>query len=406
MGGPLSRRRILGMSAMALGLTAMGAVGCGAAATSGTGSADSSAPPVSAPSPVSAPPPVGVLGANFNGSLDAVDFAGLANVSATWLRGFYPMQYADQGNVSDQPGMRNLGAAVERGYGTVLSLKFAYDKGLPTPGSGEMTQAFDRLDKVLTAVMGKVDILVVGNEPFYECGGKTANLNAFYEALAQHAIDYRQQHAGSGKTQIYLGALTGLEEPGSQNALTARWLDFVRSTSDIAGTDCHPHVPSVGDCHKYLDYIVPQLRDDQKFLATEFSLVKLWAKHLKDPVTNPFADKYHIPRGTPVWRVARNATEHHFTQEEWNEFLLSCPWFANNKQCMSEMVQAFRRTNRFAVAAYGISQDMGAATDFGPSKKPWIFNSIFCPETVQPESGGLPGQNTTWAHEFRSLQNT
>ncbi|QWF77862.1 hypothetical protein [Amycolatopsis sp. CA-230715] len=387
---PLSRRRMLGLSAAALGLTA---AGC---SVTGAGAAQR----------VVAPPPAGVLAANFNQSLDAIDFAALAAVSATWLRGFYLMQNADRGEVADQPGMRKLTDAIGQGYGTVLSLKFAYDNGLPAPGSGAMATALARMDKVLAVVMGKVDILVIGNEPFYECGGKTANLNEFYEALAQHAIDYRREHAGTGKqTQIYLGALTRLENPRNDwLPHLDRWLDFARGNHDIAGTDCHPHVAAVGDCRKYLDRILPRLRQDQKFLATEFSLVKLWAKHFRDPVSARFADEYHVPKDTPVWQVARDAAEHPVPQAEWNDFLLSQPWFADQKRCMAEMMAMFREHDRCAVAAYGITQDTGATHHIGPDKKPWLFNSIFCPYTVQRGHDGLPGQNTTWRDEFRALQ--
>jgi hypothetical protein len=55
--------------------------------------------------------------------------------------------------------------------------------------------------------MGKVDIVAVGNEPFFECGGKTENLNEFYEALAQHTIDYQQQDAGASSKRRFTDVL-------------------------------------------------------------------------------------------------------------------------------------------------------------------------------------------------------
>lgn len=402
---PLTRRRMLGLATMAAGLATASVAGCDTGGGAATGVGGS---PVSR---VSAPPPVGVLGANVNQDLDATNFAELENVSATWLRGFYPMQNADQGNVANQPGMRKLGTAVDHGYGTVLNLKFKYDQGLPAAGSGAMNLALARLDKVLAVVMGKVDILVLGNEPFFECGKQdraTPAINEFYEALAQHTIEYRHKHLGSSaKTQIYMGALTTLEHPqNSEVAQIARWLDFVKNNPSIAGTDCHPHVASLADGQKYLDYVLPRMRPDQKFLATEFSLVKLWKDHLKDPIPTEFADRYRMPRGTLVWQAVQDSIEHLFPQRKWNEFLLSSSWFADNQGCMSDMVAAFRNTGRCAVAAYGITQDAGAVKGFGPNKTPWVFNSIFCPLTVQKGADGLPGHNVTWIDEFRALQHT
>jgi hypothetical protein len=404
-GSPLTRRRMLGLSTMAVGLAAASTAGCGtivgskgrSAATAGAGGAPAGR--------VTAPPPVGVLGADLDQNLDTTNFAELQNLSATWIRGFYPMQDADQGDVANQPGMRKLLTAIGQGYGTVLNLKFKYDQGLPTAGSSKMKVAFERLDKVLAVVMGKVDIVVVGNEPFFECGRKTENLNEFYEALAQHTIDYRQQHTGSSrKTQIYMGALTDLETSNGRNALTDRWLEFVRSNPSIAGTDCHPHVPSLSDGQKYIDYIIPRLRPDQKFLATEFSLVKRYKQHLTDPVPARFAEQYHIPRGNQIWQVVRDSIQHPVPQTEWNDFLLACPWFANTRQFLSNLVGNFRKTGRCAVATYPLQQGTPMVQDFGPEKTPWVFTSMFCPHTVQKGAHGLPGQNVTWTNEFRSLQ--
>ncbi|WP_200834250.1 hypothetical protein [Amycolatopsis alkalitolerans] len=389
----VTRRRMLGLATAAAGLAGAALTGCG------------SNPGATASGRVTAPPPAGVLGVNVDQNLSATNFAELRAVWATWLRGFYPMQDADQGDVAGQQAMQKLLAAVSQGYGTVLNLKFDYPHGLPAAGSAELNVAFQRLDKVLAVVMGEVDILVVGNEPFYECGRKTANLNAFYEALAQHTIDYRNQRARTaGKTRIYLGALTDLEDSRSRNALTDRWLEFVRNTPSVAGTDCHPHVASLTDAQQYLDYIVPRLRPGQKFLATEFSLVKLYKQHLKDPVPTGFADSYRIPRGTLVWQFVREAIARPIPEREWNDFLLACPWFADTKQFLTDTVGNFRRTGRCAVAACALTQAAPMVQDFGPAKPPWVFNTLFCPRTVQPGADGVPGQNLTWTGEFRPLQ--
>jgi hypothetical protein len=403
---------------MAAGLTAAGITGCapGGRTAVFSGATDSAPATDSVPatpgdkspaSQVTAPPPAGVLGANVNQDLDSLDFAELQAVSATWLRAFYLMQNADQGNVADQAGIRKLTTAIDQGYGTVLNLSFPYDQGVPTSGSSAMQVALQRLDKVLAVVMGKVDILVIGNEPFFESSKAdrtTPVINEFYEALAQHAIGYRQ-HQASSRTQIYMGALTSLESPpAGELPQINRWLDFAKNTPAIAGTDCHPHVASLSDGELYPNYILPRLRPDQKFLATEFSLVRLYGKHLKDPVSNSFASRYGIPRGTLVWQVGKSAIQHPFPQAEWNAFLTSSPWFENNKSFMSDIMGYFRGTNRCAVAGWGLFQDVGGAKSFGPTGLPWVFNTIFCPYTVTQGADGLPGRNVTWATEFRSLQ--
>jgi hypothetical protein len=397
MGNTLSRRRMLGLVAITAGL-----VGCDAGRT-GTPAAPGTA------SRVSAPPAAGVLGANLNQDLATRNFAELRAVSATWLRGFYLMQNADHGDVANQPEIRKLLTAAAQGYGTVLNLKFDYPQGLPVPGSSAMDTVAARVSRVLAVVMGKVDILVIGNEPFFESGKQdrvTTAINRFYETVTQYAVAYRSRSGGTNpKTEIYLGALTGLENPPPDELpQITRWLDFARNDTAIAGTDCHPHVASLADARRYPDYILPRLRPDQKFLATEFSLVRLYEQHLSDPVATPFTERYRIPRGRLVWQVVQDAIRNPFPQDKWNDFLSACPWFAGNSTFMSDAVRYFRNGGRCAVAGWGLAQDAGAVADFGPDKLPWVFNSLFCPHTVQQGTDGLPGQNVTWTEEFRTLQ--
>src|SRR3546814_9973577 len=55
--------------------------------------------------------------------------------------------------------------------------------------------------------MGKVDILVIGNEPYFETREQDhdLDLNAFYEAMAGRIIAYRNANCGSGcKTRLYM----------------------------------------------------------------------------------------------------------------------------------------------------------------------------------------------------------
>lgn len=129
----LTRRQMLGLSTTAAGLAAAGMTGCvpgggSAAGPNGAKTASGATDPVrgtavddAQASRVTAPAPVGVLGANVNQDLNTLNFAELRAVSATWLRGFYLMQNADQGNVADQPGMRKLTTAIKQGYGTAES---------------------------------------------------------------------------------------------------------------------------------------------------------------------------------------------------------------------------------------------------------------------------------------------
>lgn len=266
------------------------------------------------------------------------------------------------------------------------------------------------MDAVLAAVLNKVDIVVIGNEPFIECKKEdrdSAGLNVFYETMAQRAIDHRNQCGSGCRTQLYMGALNHLDEPGWRTSATDRWMRFVRGTPEISGTDIHPHLPDPEAGKDYLDYIVPKMRPDQTFLVTEFSLVLFFQSHLKDPVPAEFANRYHLPVTTQAWQVIHDALGNPFTQRKWDDFLSMSPWFANNKNYLADQMNSFRGTGKLAVATYGIGQD-GAMSgkSFGPTSQPWLLNSVFCQHTVQPANNGLPGQNTLWANGFRSQQHS
>jgi hypothetical protein len=405
----VSRRRLLAWSG-GFAATVLGVAACGPELGGRAGSTATSpvAGTFTASGGVAAPPASNVLAANVNEALDKIDFDEMKAVAGSWIRGFYPMTDADQGDPAGQAGPAKLLDAAAKGYGTVLTMKFQYrDQPIPAPGSTAMKTALTRLNKVLAATMGKVDILTVGNEPFIETSKAdrgTPALNVFYEALALHTVRYRRAHGGANcKTKVYMGALTGLDKPGAETAQTRRWMTFAAGNPSIAGVDIHPHVAGATGAGKFVDYVLPFLRRDQKFLATEFSLVHLWKQHNADPVDPDFARHYGVASGTPVWRFIRRAAHNHVSEQEWNDFVLSCSWFANHKDFLTQQMARFRGTGKLAVAGYGIVQ-AAPILDFGPNSAPWVLNCLFPQYVTRPGPGGLPGRNRTWCDEFRAAQ--
>jgi len=252
-----------------------------------------------------------------------------------------------------------------------------------------------------------VDILVIGNEPFIESRPVDRNgaLNAFYEAVAEHVIAYRESHCGDGcSTRLYMGALNRLDLPDRRTPAAERWMTFTRHTPELEGVDIHPHVPSQEAIQPFLDYILPRMRPDQKFLVTEFSLVWHWKAHLEDVISPDFAQRYGFAPDTLVWEVIRAAIEQPFPQQQWDDFLASSPWFESQKHFLRDQVERFRDTGRLAFASYGFRQDALMVQNFGPEKTPWLLNSVFAPYTVQPADNGLAGQGYTWIDDFSALQ--
>lgn len=395
-----SRRRLIQLSAA--GAAALGAASCGIrpAEKAAAGAARMSAPP-------------GALGANFNGDPSIMTWSGLERAEATWVRGFAAMPELDDEAAADNRAVRTLLEAVDRKYGAVLSLKFPYfpDKHdrIPRPGSEEMKKDLARVDKVLPEVMGKIDVLVIGNEPFIECpkvDWTNGAINDFYETVAQHVIDHRAKNFPHGcKTVLHMGALNHLDQPDDWiNSGTERWMTYVRDTPEIEGTDIHPHVDRPDGAQAYLDYVLPRL-GDKKFLVTEFSLVHLWKDHLSDKIPAAYAEKYGVPAGTEIWQVIRNALNKAFPKQRWYDLLRDSPWFEDNKHYLSEQMAKFRATGKLAVATYGIGQDAAMSGDgFNAKSTPWLLNSIYASATVRPEPNGEAAPNYAWLEDFRRAQ--
>ncbi|MFD1535490.1 hypothetical protein [Nonomuraea guangzhouensis] len=348
----------------------------------------------------------GALGANFNENLDSLDYPELREARARWIRGFFPMPQTQQGDPAKHEAISTITKAAGKGYDTILSLKFPYDRAsFPAPGSAGMAAELARLDRVLPAVLNKVKIIAIGNEPFIESlpAERDARLNTFYETVARHVIDYRRAHCGANcRTVLYMGALNRLDLPDRRTPAAERWMTFVRETPEIEGVDIHPHIPSPQAAQPFLDFILPRMRPDQTFLVTEFSLVWYWKEHLQDPVPATFAQKYGFPSGTLVWQVIKAAIDAPFSERKWDDFLKSSPWFTGQAGFLRDQMKLYRGTGRLAVATYGFKQEDAMVANFGPDKTPWLLNSVYAAKTVRPRAD-LSGRGY-WLEDFRALQ--
>ena len=109
------------------------------------------------------------LGVNYNQFLESIQEQELNQVHTTWLRGFLDMHLLGDQDPSQNPNIQAILEAKAHGRRTILNLKWNYHtQPFPTAGSAAMTQELDQLNRVLPVVMGNVDILVIGNEPFIE----------------------------------------------------------------------------------------------------------------------------------------------------------------------------------------------------------------------------------------------
>lgn len=350
----------------------------------------------------------GALGANYNEHFEDVSWPELAAANARWLRLFVTMPEVD-GQGARHGGILALREANRRGLRPILTLKFPYHaEDFPRPGSARFQREIQRLDTVLPAVLGVVDILVIGNEPFIESRRQDQDegLNSFYEALAAHVI-LRRAEAGETAltTKLYMGALNRLDDPEWRTGSARRWVDFAAATPQIEGVDIHPHVDALAKSKAFLDFVLPRLRPDQTFLATEFSLVHLWKRHLRDRIPEDYAARFGRPRETMVWQEIDQAIRAPFDEGRWNAFLDSARWFGDQKDYLERQMAMFRGTGRLAVATYGFRQGRSMFRNgFDAERLPWLLNSVYAAGTTKPQPDGLSGRTLAWFDAFRALQ--
>ncbi|MEU9183107.1 hypothetical protein AB0D14_00775 [Streptomyces sp. NPDC048484] len=414
----LGRRRLLGLT----GGAALLLTGCGQDGTAGSGRSDSGSSGGGGGSGSGGgsggdtghgarlAAPEGVLGANFNEEPRGITAAVLDDLRTKWVRGFVAMPDLDTVEAPRQPAISSLLSFAGSGYGTVLSLKFPYQsKPLPQPGTSAMDTELARVDKVLDAVLDKVSLLVIGNEPFFETRkeDRATLLNPFYKAVAAHVIAERKKRYGSDcRTSLYMGALNRLEDPDWRTPAVDGWLAHVKATPEIEGVDIHPHVTSLDNAEAYTDYVLPRIRSEQRFLATEFSLVRWWKLHWNDSVPAVYASRYGVPADTPVWQEARDAAAKPVSQRRWRDLLMNSRWFASREDYLTDQVEQFRATGRLAVATYGALQQPPMVRDIGRIKPPWLLNSLYANLVAQPSANGDMAHNPAFFDTFRALQDS
>lgn len=345
---------------------------------------------------------------NYNENLETLDYSELQRTGTTWVRGFMVMPEVDDVPPASHPDIRNIIAARTQGYKTILSLKWPYyDHPFPKPGSAEFQHEIERLDRLLPVIVGKTDIIVIGNEPFIESrvADRGEGLNFFYEKLADRIITYWRAHCtGACGTRLYRGALNRLDLPDSRTKTVERFLRYIHDQPDLDGMDIHIHVPDVEASPEFLSYLLPRMRAEQKFLVTEFSLVWWWKQHNLDSIPVKFAQKYGIPPETKVYQVINMALEAPFEKAKWDDFLSMSPWFESHRHYIRDQFRLLDASGRLLVATYGIRQMWPHGKEFTATTPPWLLNSIFAAATVKPNPDGSASLNYAWIDDFRALQ--
>lgn len=350
----------------------------------------------------------GALGANYNEQLTWIDHGELQRVGAQWIRGFIDMHQFDNVHPDQDRNLKVLLQARDAGFKIILSLKWAYaESDFPTTGSAELADELQRLGRLLPVVMGHVDILVIGNEPFIEVKPNQAGepLNVFYEKMADAVIGFRNTHREMpSPTRLYMGALNRLDLPVKRTPAVERMLRFIASRRELDGVDLHLHLPTLTAHKAMLDYALPRIRSDQAFLATEFSMIWHWKKHTTDTVSGHFCSKYGCPSGTKAHQVISSAMQNPMPYAQWEEFLRHEPWYIQFQHFIRDAMTLYRATGRLDVATYSFCPMRQRKRPLLATDTPWMLSGVYAPSTVQVQPDGSRYENFPWAEEFRRVQ--
>lgn len=349
----------------------------------------------------------GALGLNYNERLVWMDHREVRRIGANWIRGFVDMHQMDSSHPSQDRNIKALLGAIDAGVKTILSLKWDYTKqDFPTAGTPELATELQVLDRLLRVVMGRVDILVIGNEPFIEakpaqCGER---LNVFYETLANAVIGFRNAQGDAAmSTRLYVGALNRLDLPVKRNPAIERMLRFIASKPELDGVDLHPHMMTFAGHKSMVDYTLERIRPDQTFLATEFTMIWHWKKHMGDVASAHFRTRYGLPDDTKVYQVIDSAISKPMPFVQWRDFLSHEPWYMEHQHFISAAMKLYRGTGRLAVATYPYCPMRDRKLPFQAADTPWLLNGVYVPSTVQREQGEPRHENFPWADEFHRM---
>ncbi|MFC9426515.1 hypothetical protein [Streptomyces sp. NPDC056987] len=83
---------------------------------------------------------------------------------------------------------------------------------------------------------------------------------------------------------------------------------------------------------------------------------------------------------------------------------MNSSWFASRQNYLTRQVRQLRATGRLAVATYGTLQQPAMVRDIGPTKAPWLLNSLYTHLVARPSANGDTAHNPAFFDAFRALQ--
>jgi hypothetical protein len=345
------------------------------------------------------------LGVNFNGLIARIDTTDLARTQTTWMRVFINYFDYKEGrlNINTNSGLQKLEAAKAVGYKVILSLKFDFTNRDFPIGTKAIDDDLSYVRTILDRLYDDADIIVAGNEPFIESkpDQRDSRLVNYYKRAALAVLTYPHKR----KVPIYIGAFNRLWLANEQTQAVTDYLSFARESEWIAGADLHIHHDDINHITAAMSFVNDRLREDQKMLITEFSLMRHWKNNLGRTIPAILNTQYGRPANWKVFEYLNYALTAPVSRPEWIAFLQNSPWFENRKHYLANAWIRFNAFAKFNVATYAMYQTH--AGPFTINTDPWILNPLYANQTVvKNPTTGLNQFHYSFIDDFRAIQNS
>ncbi|OYX26652.1 MAG: hypothetical protein B7Z06_05290 [Flavobacteriales bacterium 32-35-8] len=349
------------------------------------------------------------IGLNFNEQLQFVDIPQISATNTDWVRGFveFFQLYENRELLNTDERITKFLTLKPSGFKTVLSLKFQF-RGIdyPAPNSQELNDYLDYMDVVLDRIWNGTDIIIVGNEPFIETDEVDFgdNMYNFYVKASERVKAYSDAHT---EKPIFFGAFDNMYQDRRRNLPVLNGLlEYSKNTAWISGVDMHIHHNNYNEMISAIDFVNTRIREDQKIIISEYSLMKHWRDNLNGFIPATFASQYSYPSTWRNYQYIDSALKAPKTRAEWVDFLSKSDWFESRKHYLLETYQdIFTTYDKFFLATYAFRQAYPFNTDFTSNTDPWVLNGIYVNRSVEPNPNTGQFQfNYSFIDDFRIVQ--
>lgn len=357
------------------------------------------------------------MGVNLNEQVDLADMEDVSDTKTKWIRCF--IEFIDlykSATINTDPKIAAFTALKSKGYNTVLSLKFNFlANGFPSVNSSDWNNYLNFINTVLDKVMPYTDVLIVGNEPFIEAAQSTWNepLNSFYRAACDKVHAYFLQNKIN--KPVFLGAFDNLYSADKQaNAGYNNLFAFARATPYLAGVDLHIHHNSDADMATALSFAKNKIRDDQKIVVTEFSLMPYWRSYNNTDISPQFIaaadansdDRIFPPPANLVknYQYIDYALKNPRPAQEWYAFWQYSPYLEARKDYLCTAYHAFQVAGDVYLTFYALRQSYPLNADFTVNTAPWVLNGLFVNRSVE-QLNGRNQKSYSFLDQFQEIIN-